>query len=145
FADVRDQHAATGRFRDVEAIAPGAADRDIGAGRPRAGLDARYAFAVRREHEDMAERRMRDEQPPCAVHGHAVGPARTEQRAEAADLGHAAVLHEGKSPHRIVARHGDEEHGLLGIEHETVRADAGIDQAIEPAIWREAIDAAGRI
>src|SRR5882757_4745996 len=45
-ADVGDQHAAAGRFRDVELVAPGAADRDIGAGAGRAGFDTRDAFAV---------------------------------------------------------------------------------------------------
>src|SRR6185295_16858206 len=42
-ADVGDQHAAAHRLRDVERVAIGAADRDIGAGTAGAGLDARDA------------------------------------------------------------------------------------------------------
>src|SRR5262249_44379743 len=58
FADIGDQHAAGRRFRDVELAAP---DCDIGAGRARAGFDPCDAFTRWREHEDMAERGVRDE------------------------------------------------------------------------------------
>src|SRR5215475_6237903 len=145
FADVGDQHRAGHRFRDVEPVSSGAADCDIGAGAGSAGSDARDTLAVRREHEDVAERGVRDEQPPSPVHGHAVGTAWTEQRAETADLGDAAVLHERQAPDRIVARHRDEQHGLGGVEHEAVGTDAGVNQTVESAARGQPVNAPGRI
>src|SRR5436190_9960893 len=88
-ADVSHQHRARHRLRNVELVAPGATDRDIGAGPSRARLDARDDLAVRRKHEDMAERGVADEQAAGGVHGYAVGAARPEHEAEAANLGDA--------------------------------------------------------
>src|SRR3954451_1793775 len=119
YADVGDQYATGGRLRDIEPIFVRATDRDIGAIRPRARLDPRNQFAVGREHEDMAERGVTDEQAALGIHGQAIGATGTEQRAEAADLRHAAILHERQPPHRVVARHRDEQHGLGWVEHQT--------------------------
>src|ERR1700752_4539798 len=93
----------------------------------------------------MAKRGVPDEETSRAVHGHAIGAARTEHGAEAADLGDAAVLHERRAPYRVVAGHGDEQHALAWVEHEAVGADAGVDEAIELAVRPQPIDAAGRI
>ena len=111
----------------------------------RTRLDARNDLAVRREHEDMTERGVADEQATLVVHGQAIRTTRTEGGAEAADLGDAAIFHERGAPHRVVARHGDEQHAFGGIKHEAVRADAGVDEAIELAARTQPIDTPGRI
>ena len=102
-------------------------------------------FTVGREHEHMAERGVRHEQASGMVHGQAVRATGAEGRAEAADLGNAAVLHERQSPHGIVACHRDEQGRFRAIEHQAVRADAGMDQAVKPTVGRQPIDASGRI
>lgn len=84
-ATVGHQHRAGRRFRDVEPVAVLAADRYVGAAIAGAGLDAGDPFAVRREYEDMTERRMRDEQPARLIHGQP-SAAGAEGRAEAADF-----------------------------------------------------------
>src|SRR5258705_1715213 len=128
--DICNQNSPTRRLRHVEAVAIGAANGDIGAGRSGAGFDARDQLAILCEHEHMSERCVRHEQPARLVHRQAIGAAGAEGGTEAADLGNAAVLHKGQAPDRVVARHRHKQHGLGGIEHQAVGADAGVDQAI---------------
>lgn len=45
----------------------------------------------------------------------------------------------------VVARHGNEQRGFGGRQHQTVRARAIDEQAIEPAIRAQAIHTAGRV
>src|SRR6476620_6218262 len=66
--DVRNQHAAGRRLRDIEPILLRATDGDIGAVRPRAGLDPRDQLTIRCEYEDMAERGVADEQAAARIH-----------------------------------------------------------------------------
>src|SRR6476660_4015287 len=73
------------------------------------------------------------------------GPIGAEHRTEAADLGDAAVLHEGQAPDRVVARHRHEQYGFAGIEHQAVGADAGVNKAVEPPVRRKAKNPPGRI
>ena len=144
-ADICDQDGAGHQLRHIKPVVIVAADRDIGAAWPGAGLDARDQLAIGRKHEHMPERRVRHKQPARFVHRQSVGTAGAEGRTEAADLRNVAVLHQRRAPHRIVARHRHEQNGLGGIEHQAVRADAGIDQAIEPPRRRQPIDPPGRI
>ena len=63
------------QLRHVETIAVLATDRDIGAARSGAGLDARDQLAIGREHEHMPERRMRHGPAARLVHGQTIGAA----------------------------------------------------------------------
>src|ERR1700712_2444467 len=43
------------------------------------------------------------------------------------------------------ASHRDKQYSPAGIEHQPVRADTGVDQAVEPPVRRQAVDPPGRI
>src|SRR5690242_16397182 len=77
-----DENRAGGGLSDEQVPAIGAAEREVGAGCSGARLDAGDAFAVRREHEHMAERGMGDEQVATLVQRKPIRSAPAEQRAE---------------------------------------------------------------
>ena len=80
---------------------------------------------------------MRDEQPARSVHGHAVGTARRrtceQKRPTFETLPSFMNGIRQTALSRVIATNSTVS---LRIEHQAVGADAGIDQAIEPAVRR---------
>ncbi|OMP13211.1 hypothetical protein COLO4_02075 [Corchorus olitorius] len=100
---------------------------------------------MRRDDEHRAQRCMRDEEVAGCVHRHAVGAAGAVELREAADLARAAVGEQRQTPDGVVTRHGHEQRGFVGRQHQTVGARAIGEQTVEPAIRAQAIHAAGRV
>jgi len=102
-------------------------------------VDERPTHAVEQEH---AEAEMADRKVVVLVEREPVGSAEAARELdENADLGHATVGHERQAPDRIGTRDRDEELAARLVEHETVGARHRVDQAVEPAPGRQAIDA----
>jgi hypothetical protein len=100
---------------------------------PGAGFDPRDQLAVRRKHEDMSERGVGHEQPARLSMVKPSGPLAPNIEQKRPTLETLPSFMNGNARPRCRAS-SRRTARFRGIEHQAVRADAGIDQAVEPAV-----------
>src|SRR3954454_22761408 len=144
--EVRLQDRACLGFRNEEPGVVGAAKREVHRRTRSTGHDAVERLGVWAQAPDRAETLMGDQKATFDIKRQTIRAAGAAmQMREDADFGDEATLVQRHAPDLVRPRHRYEERGLLRIDYDAVRAGDRVDEAGQPSIRGQAIDAARRV